>query len=148
MKVTHLRQVAQHVEDMDRAVAFYRDVVGLDLIARFDPPGQLSALSVLVFGGERTIAQLAEAEQVTSPTMTRIVDGLEQASLAERHPHPQDGRATLVRATKKGRRIMERGRQRRVDLITDLLEPLSEGEMRALGRAVDALAKALEAESA
>lgn len=37
--VTHLRQVAQHVEDMNRAVAFYRDVVGLDLIARFDPPG-------------------------------------------------------------------------------------------------------------
>jgi catechol 2,3-dioxygenase-like lactoylglutathione lyase family enzyme len=39
MKVNHLRQVAQHVEDLDRAVAFYRDVVGLDVIARFDPPG-------------------------------------------------------------------------------------------------------------
>lgn len=39
MDVTHLRQVAQHVEDLDRATAFYRDVVGLDLIARFDPPG-------------------------------------------------------------------------------------------------------------
>jgi methylmalonyl-CoA/ethylmalonyl-CoA epimerase len=39
MGVTHLRQVAQHVEDMDRAVAFYRDIVGLDPIARFDPPG-------------------------------------------------------------------------------------------------------------
>lgn len=39
MKVTHLRQVAQHVEDLDRAVAFYRDVVGLELMARFDPPG-------------------------------------------------------------------------------------------------------------
>lgn len=39
MKVNHLRQVAQHVEDMDRAVAFYHDTVGLDLIARFDPPG-------------------------------------------------------------------------------------------------------------
>src|SRR6478736_3892596 len=69
------------------------------------PPGQLSALSVLVFGGERTIAQLAEAEQVTSPTMTRIVDGLELASLAERRPHPQDGRSTIVRATKQGRRV-------------------------------------------
>jgi catechol 2,3-dioxygenase-like lactoylglutathione lyase family enzyme len=39
MKVTHLHQVAQHVEDMDRAVAFYRDILGLDLIAHFDPPG-------------------------------------------------------------------------------------------------------------
>src|SRR5947208_5960171 len=69
------------------------------------PPGQLSALSVLVFGGDRTIAELAEAEQVTSPTMTRIVDGLEHQGLAQRQPHPDDRRATLVRATAKGRRI-------------------------------------------
>jgi methylmalonyl-CoA/ethylmalonyl-CoA epimerase len=39
MSVTHLRQVAMHVADMDRAVAFYREVVGLELVARFDPPG-------------------------------------------------------------------------------------------------------------
>jgi methylmalonyl-CoA/ethylmalonyl-CoA epimerase len=39
MNVTALRQVAQHVEDIDRAVAFYRDAIGLALIARFDPPG-------------------------------------------------------------------------------------------------------------
>ena len=39
MVVNRLHQVAQHVEDLDRAVAFYRDVIGLDLIARFDPPG-------------------------------------------------------------------------------------------------------------
>lgn len=37
--VTHLRQVAQRVDDLDRAVAFYGEVLGLHLIARFDPPG-------------------------------------------------------------------------------------------------------------
>lgn len=111
------------------------------------PPGQLSALSVLVFGGERTIAQLAEAEQVTSPTMTRIVDGLEQASLAERHPHPKDGRATLVRATRRGRRVMERGRQRRVDRITKILEQLADDDVRAVEQAVGSLADALEREN-
>ena len=76
--------------------------------------------------------------------MTRIVDGLEQASLAERHPHPQDRRATLVRATTKGRRVMERGRQRRVDLITGLLDRLSDDDLRALQRAVEALATTLD----
>lgn len=109
------------------------------------PPGQLSALSVLVFAGERTIAALAEAEQVASPTMTRIVDGLERAGLAERRPHPQDGRATLVRASSKGRRLMERGRQRRVALIEDLLGRLDEEELRSLERAVDALGAAMAA---
>ncbi|MDP2289714.1 MAG: VOC family protein [Actinomycetota bacterium] len=39
MDVNGLRQVAQHVDDLDRAVAFYRDVLQLELIARFDPPG-------------------------------------------------------------------------------------------------------------
>ena len=39
MAVRGLRQVAQHVEDLERAVAFYRDVLGLALVAQFDPPG-------------------------------------------------------------------------------------------------------------
>lgn len=111
------------------------------------PPGQLSALSVLVFGGTRTIAQLADAEQVASPTMSRIVDGLEQASLAVRQPHPHDARATLVRATAKGRRVMARGRQRRVELITGLLDRLSDEDLDSVARAVDALARALDAEN-
>jgi methylmalonyl-CoA/ethylmalonyl-CoA epimerase len=34
-----LRQVALHVDDLDRAVAFYRDVLGLRFIAVFEPPG-------------------------------------------------------------------------------------------------------------
>src|SRR5438128_12284696 len=51
--VTGLRQVAQHVEDLDRAVAFYRDVVGLPLMARFDPPG----LAFFDLGGTRLLLE-------------------------------------------------------------------------------------------
>lgn len=36
---TRLHQVAQHADDLDRAVAFYRDTLGLPFIAQFDPPG-------------------------------------------------------------------------------------------------------------
>ncbi|MBI5157194.1 MAG: VOC family protein [Acidimicrobiia bacterium] len=39
MHVDRLHQVAQRAVDLPRAVAFYRDVVGLPLIAEFDPPG-------------------------------------------------------------------------------------------------------------
>jgi len=41
VQVEGLHQVALHVEDMDRAEAFYRDVLGLRWVARFDPPGLL-----------------------------------------------------------------------------------------------------------
>ncbi len=36
-----LLQVAQHAEDLDRAAAFYTDVLGAAPVARFDPPGLL-----------------------------------------------------------------------------------------------------------
>lgn len=53
MPVVHLRQVALRAEDLDRAVAFYRDVVGLELIARFDPPG----LAFLRIGATRLLLE-------------------------------------------------------------------------------------------
>jgi methylmalonyl-CoA/ethylmalonyl-CoA epimerase len=53
--VTGLRQVAQHVEDLDRAVHFYQDVLGARLIASFDPPGfaflDLGGVRLLLEGG-------------------------------------------------------------------------------------------------
>ncbi len=39
MHIDGLRQVAQKADDLDASVAFYRDVLGLPLVARFDPPG-------------------------------------------------------------------------------------------------------------
>ena len=37
--IVELHQVAQHADDLDRAVAFYTDVLGCELISRFDSPG-------------------------------------------------------------------------------------------------------------
>src|SRR6202171_724899 len=54
-------------------------------------PAQLSALSVLVFGGPRSLGELAEAEQVRPPTMSRIVAGLVRGGLVKRRK-TEDGR--------------------------------------------------------
>jgi DNA-binding MarR family transcriptional regulator len=132
-------------------IAFRLNSVAIHLVRRARaadralgvPPGQLSALSVLVFGGDRTIAELADAEQVKSPTMTRIVDGLERVGLAVRQPHPEDARAVVVRATTKGRRLMERGRQNRVAVIAALLDPMPAADLSAIERAANALARSL-----
>ena len=45
---------------------------------------RLSALSVLVLGGPRTLGQLADAEGVTAPSMTRLVTAMEADGLVER----------------------------------------------------------------
>src|SRR5215470_11854604 len=92
-------------------------------------PAQLSALSVLVFGGPRSLSELAEAEQVKPPTMSRIVAGLERSGLIKRKP-TDDKRRVRLEATAKGTKILQEGRRRRVEALADALEGLNEGELQ------------------
>jgi len=94
-------------------------------------PAQLSALSVLVFGGPRSLGELADAEQVRPPTMSRIVSGLERAGLVKRHA-TEDGRRVRLEATAKGTKILWEGRKRRVESLAKALSSLPEREQQQL----------------
>ena len=96
---------------------------------------RLSALSVLVFGGPRSLSQLAEAEQVAAPTMSKMVAAMELDGLVRREADPQDGRAVRLIATRKGRDLMERGRRLRVTRLAAELRALSAADQVALARA-------------
>jgi DNA-binding MarR family transcriptional regulator len=98
-------------------------------------PAQLSALSVLVFGGPKSLGELAGAEQVRPPTMSRIVAGLQRAKLVRRHA-TDDGRRVRLEATPKGVSLMWESRQRRVEFLTNVVEALNENEKRQLQDAV------------
>jgi DNA-binding MarR family transcriptional regulator len=98
-------------------------------------PSRLSALSVVVFGGPLTISALAEAEQVRPPTISRLVKELEAEGVLRRESDPDDRRVQRVRATAKGRRLLEEGRQRRVARLAAELESLSGEERRVLAEA-------------
>jgi DNA-binding MarR family transcriptional regulator len=98
-------------------------------------PARLSALSVLVFAGPRSIGRLARDERVTAPTMTRLVAGLERDGLVSRVPDPDDRRSIRLEATGKGRRILLEGRERRISALTTLLDPATPKERRALDKA-------------
>ena len=110
------------------------------------PPAQLSALSVLVFGGPRTLGELAGAEQVRPPTMTRIVQALEQEGLVRRARDPRDGRVQRLHASAKGRRVMQRGRERRITSLAALLEHLSRDEIAHIREAAELVERALTQE--
>jgi len=100
-------------------------------------PAKLSALSVLVFGGPRSIGALARAEQVRVPTMSRLVAALEHEGLATRAADPQDGRGSIVQATFKGRRVLLRGRARRTADLARRLEVLTPSDRETIARATD-----------
>jgi DNA-binding MarR family transcriptional regulator len=97
---------------------------------------RLSALSVLVFGGALTLGELANAEQVRPPTMTRLVSALEAEGLVTREPDETDGRLTRIRATPKGRTLLIQGRARRVAALTAEVRALSDQDRDAVAKAV------------
>src|ERR1700758_332694 len=101
-------------------------------------PAQLSALSVLVFGGPRSLGELADAEQVRPPTMSRIVTGLERAGLVKRHA-TEDGRRVRLEATAKGTKILWEGRRRRVESLAQGLSSLREEDRLRVAELIDLL---------
>jgi DNA-binding MarR family transcriptional regulator len=97
---------------------------------------RLSALSVVVFGGPLTLGQLASAEQVKPPTMTRIVTGLEKAGLVHRKGDARDRRLTQIHATAKGQKVLAAGRARRVEMLAAAIKRLNASELAELARGV------------
>ena len=100
---------------------------------------RLSALSVVVFGGPLTLGELARAEQVRPPTMTRIVTGLEKEGLVKRKGDQRDRRLTRIEATPKGRKILFAGRARRVEKLATAVRRLEKKELAELRQGVQLL---------
>ena len=105
-------------------------------------PAQLSALSVLVFGGPRSLGELAHAEQVRPPTMSRIVAGLERTGLVRRGA-TDDGRRVRLQATAKGTKILRQGRKRRVESLAHALSSLTPEEQEKLAELTSLLERVI-----
>jgi len=106
-------------------------------------PARASALSVVVFGAPVTIGQLARAEQVSAPTMTRLIVGMERDGLVRRAADARDGRIVWLKPTAKGARTLQIGRRRRVAALAEALGTLSGEERRTLAAAADILERLL-----
>ena len=109
-------------------------------------PARLSALSVLVFGGPMTLGQLAAAEQVKPPTMTRIVAGLERGGLAHRTVDSADARRVSICATTRGTLLLQEARQRRIQFLADHFKLLTDKELTQLNEAAGLLDRILSRE--
>jgi DNA-binding MarR family transcriptional regulator len=96
---------------------------------------RLSALSVVVYAGPITLGELAAAEQVRPPTMTRLVAALEAKGLVARLADPADGRVTRIQATARGRQLLTAGRARRVAKLAAAVAALDADTRSTLDRA-------------
>lgn len=123
------------------AIAVVRMVRSEDVLTGISP-ARLSALSLLVFGGPMWLTELAAREQVKPPTMSKIVAELVAAGLAKRRADPDDARATIVEATKRGALVMAQGRRRRVQKLAAGLEKMTRQELQILSRASELMRRA------
>ena len=98
---------------------------------------RMSALSAIAFAGPVSLAELAAAEQVRPPTMSRLVEALVGLGLITRETDPANRRMVSISATSAGHDLLEAGRGRRVRLLSDRLKRLADSEQRALYRAVE-----------
>lgn len=100
---------------------------------------RLSALSVVIYRGPISLTDLANAEQVTAPTMTRLVQALVKAALVEKSVDEADNRAVLLRATPAGRATLDLARVRRLAALEEIIRRLTPDEEAEVARAVNIL---------
>jgi len=94
-------------------------------------------------GGLRC-SDLAAAENVSGPTMTRIVDHLTAEGLVRRTANPQDGRSSLVQLTGEGQDVLAAVRDDRSRYLLDRLATLDPEQVHALTAALPVLAQLAE----
>ena len=100
-------------------------------------PTQLAALATLHRCGPVPVGTLAEVEQVSAPTATKVVGRLHAAGLVAHLPDPTDRRVSVVALTPSGEALLTEIRDRKTAWLTQRLSQLPPNE---LDRVVDALA--------
>lgn len=96
---------------------------------------RLSALSVLVFAGPKTVSELAGSERVKVPTMSRLVAAMEAEGLVRKERHGSDARSVVLHATPKGRRVLDRARELRLSALASLFAGATTAELATVREA-------------
>ncbi len=106
---------------------------------------QLSAIGVLINHGDLLMGELAVLEKVQPPSMTRIVNGLEELGMVTRVAGAEDKRQCRVHLTEQGREVVLADRRRRNAWLAIRIAELAPAEREVLRRAVPILAKVNDA---
>jgi len=102
-------------------------------------PALVSALGVVERDGPITLGDLAKQEQLTPPSITKVVVVLEEQGLVDRSKDETDRRISRVRITAKGRRHLDASRSRRTAWLAMQVEQLTDDERATLSAALDVI---------
>ena len=97
------------------------------------------ALVVLAYRGPQRTIDLAEELEVSSSTATRMMDRLVRRGLATRTAHPEDGRATQLEVSERGRELVAAITSHRRNEFLGIVRQMKADDQVALRRALEAL---------
>lgn len=106
-------------------------------------PSQTAALATIERHGPLSPSELADRERIKRPTATRVIGHLESAGLLERVRDPDDGRASILTVTARGKALLRRMRARKTALLARQISELEPDDVAALERAADVLERML-----
>ena len=107
-------------------------------------PSLTAALATVERCGPLTPSELADAERVRRPTVTRMLGHLEDDGLITRTPDPADRRSTLIAITPAGAALLAAARTRKDVFLSERLDGLSPADRETLARAAAILEGMLE----
>ena len=122
-----------------RSARRLRQAAGTDL-----SPSLTAALATIERHGPLTPSELAARERVQRPTVTRIVDRLEEAGLIARAGDPGDRRSSLITVTGAGRTLLATARTRKDAFLSERIDALGADDRATLERAAALLEGMLE----
>lgn len=124
------------------AIRMLRGLRSIDEAHGFSGP-RASALSVLVFRGPQSLGELAAAEGVKPPTMSRLVKAMAAEGLVATETAAHDERRIRIAATERGRKLMLRAREHRLAALAKLMAGATPAQAAALEKVVQLLERSM-----
>jgi DNA-binding MarR family transcriptional regulator len=145
MTVTPSRQAdrSERIADISSQLVTRAALLTRLLASRLDSELSRTEVGLLrtLSGGPRRITELAQLEQLKQPTMTVLVQRLEQQGLVSRERHADDGRVVVVSLTHAGSVALEEYRAQARAALSAFLAEMPDEQVEALATATETLAQ-------
>ncbi|MFW6120522.1 MAG: MarR family winged helix-turn-helix transcriptional regulator [Petrotogales bacterium] len=107
-------------------------------------PAQFDVLQILYFHGKKRMSDISQTLGITKSTTTGLVDRLIEAEFVKKRQSHEDRRAFIIDITNKGKKVIEKVIERRVNYLENILDIMDDRSKKQLQSSLNTLLEAME----